>query len=78
MPGVIDDGLRIQLCVQRYQTAEGTAHIEKGLENLQVCIDDALALLRNAGWQVNDKRVERLWKREGLKVPRKQPKKGRL
>jgi transposase InsO family protein len=36
------------------------------------------ALLRDAGWQVNDKRVERLWKREGLKVPMKQPKKGRL
>jgi hypothetical protein len=27
---------------------------------------------------VNRKRVERLWRREGLKVPRKQPKKGRL
>ena len=27
------------------------------------------ALLRDAGWQVNDKRVERLWRREGLKVP---------
>ena len=36
------------------------------------------ALLRQAGWQVNDKRIERLWKREGLKVPPKQPKKGRL
>ncbi|APG45813.1 hypothetical protein PhaeoP97_00362 [Phaeobacter porticola] len=24
------------------------------------------ALLRDAGWQVNDKRVERLWRREGL------------
>ena len=36
------------------------------------------ALLRNAGWSVNDKRVERLWRREGLKVPMKQPKKGRL
>jgi putative transposase len=36
------------------------------------------ALLRDAGWQVNDKRVERLWRREGLKVPAKQPKKGRL
>ena len=36
------------------------------------------ALLRDAGWEVNDKRVERLWKREGLKVPAKQPKKGRL
>jgi transposase InsO family protein len=36
------------------------------------------ALLRDAGWQVNDKRVERLWRREGLKVPMKQPKKGRF
>ena len=27
------------------------------------------ALLRDAGWQVNDKRVERLWRLEGLKVP---------
>jgi putative transposase len=27
---------------------------------------------------VNDKRVERIWRREGLKVPAKQPKRGRL
>ena len=36
------------------------------------------ALLRRAGWLVNDKRVERIWRREGLKVPAKQPKRGRL
>ena len=36
------------------------------------------ALLRDAGWHINDKRVERLWRREGLKVPQKQPKRGRL
>jgi transposase InsO family protein len=36
------------------------------------------ALLKDAGWQVNDKRVERLWRCAGLKVPSKQPKKGRL
>jgi putative transposase len=36
------------------------------------------ALLRNAGWLVNDKRVERIWRREGLKVPKKQRKRGRL
>jgi putative transposase len=37
------------------------------------------ALLREAaGWLVNDKRVERIWRREGLKVPQKQPKRGRL
>jgi transposase InsO family protein len=36
------------------------------------------ALLRDAGWIVNAKRVERIWRREGLRVPAKQPKKGRL
>jgi len=36
------------------------------------------ALLRESGWSVSDGRVERLWRREGLKVPAKQPKKGRL
>jgi putative transposase len=36
------------------------------------------ALLRDRGWQVNHKRVERIWRREGLKVPKKQPKRGRL
>jgi putative transposase len=36
------------------------------------------ALLRDAGWQVNDKRVERLWRLQGLKVPARQPKRGRL
>lgn len=36
-------------------------------------------LLRTqAGWVVNDKRVERIWRREGLKVPAKQPKRRRL
>lgn len=36
------------------------------------------ALLRDAGWQVNRKRVERIWRREGLKVPHKKPKRSRL
>ncbi len=36
-------------------------------------------LLRSTvGWVINDKRVERIWWREGFKVPDKQPKKGRL
>ena len=30
------------------------------------------------GWRVNVKRVYRIWRREGLKVPMKQPKRGRL
>ncbi len=36
------------------------------------------ALLRREGGIVNHKRLERIWRREGLKVPRKQPKRGRL
>ena len=35
-------------------------------------------MLRDAGWAVNRKRVERIWRREGLKVPQRQPKRGRL
>jgi putative transposase len=36
------------------------------------------AMLRNDGWNVNHKRVERIWRRAGLKVPQKQPKRSRL
>ena len=35
-------------------------------------------MLRREGWRVNHKRVERIWRQEGLKVPKKQPKRGRL
>jgi len=37
-----------------------------------------MALLHAKGWHVNHKRVDRIWRREGLKVPLKQPKRGRL
>jgi len=36
------------------------------------------ALLRREGWRVNHKRVERLWRQEGLQVPQRQPKRRRL
>lgn len=36
------------------------------------------ALLRREGWWVNHKQVERIWRQEGLKVPKKQPRRGRL
>ncbi len=36
------------------------------------------ALLRVEGWVVNHKRVERIWRQEGLKVPQKHKKRGRL
>jgi len=35
-------------------------------------------MLSREGWEVNHKRVERIWRREGLKVPRRQPKRKRL
>ncbi|MBM3413299.1 MAG: IS3 family transposase [Bacteroidetes bacterium] len=36
------------------------------------------ALLRSGGWQVGKDRVQRIWRREGLKVPKKQRPRGRL
>jgi putative transposase len=36
------------------------------------------AMLYNQGWLVNHKRVERIWRQEGLKAPKKQPKRSRL
>ena len=36
------------------------------------------SLLRTSGWQVGCDRVQRIWRREGLKVPRKHRPRGRL
>jgi len=36
------------------------------------------ALLQREGWRVNHKRVERIWRTNGLRVPQKQKKRGRL
>ena len=36
------------------------------------------ALLKAAGWHINHKRVERIWRQEGLKVPNRHKKRGRL
>ena len=35
-------------------------------------------MLRIEGWRVNHKWVERIWRQEELKVPKKQPKRGRI
>jgi len=35
-------------------------------------------MLRAEGWHVNHKRIERIWREQGLKIPKKQPKRGRL
>ena len=36
------------------------------------------ALLKSEGWQINHKKVERIWRLEGLKVPQRQPRRKRL
>lgn len=36
------------------------------------------ALLHDDGWQTNHKRVERIWRLEGLKVPKRHSKRGQL
>ena len=38
----------------------------------------AAHLRSTSGWVVNDKRVERIWRQEGRKVPRRQPKRSRI
>jgi transposase InsO family protein len=35
-------------------------------------------LLWQEGWHISRSRVKRIWKQEGLRVPQKQPKRGRL
>ena len=36
------------------------------------------AMLKSEGWKVNHKRVERIWREEELRVPKKQKKRGRI
>jgi putative transposase len=36
------------------------------------------AMLKSDNWMINHKRVERIWRREGLKVPVRQPRRKRL
>ena len=35
-------------------------------------------LLADDGWRVSVNRIYRIWRREGMKAPKKQPKRGRL
>ena len=56
------------LCTARQAIAQQSA--ERGYRMIT-------GMLNNSGWYLEHKRVERLRRREGLKVPQKQPKKGR-
>lgn len=70
---------------QRYQIRESDDEkaLTKGITDLATKYGrygyrHITALLRNDGWIVNHRRVQRIWRELGLKVPKKQPKRGRL
>ena len=60
------------------RNCSGSVSIELASEYGRYGYRRVTALLRNEGWIVNHKRVQRIWRQEGLKVPQKQPKRGRL
>jgi putative transposase len=62
-----DDEVRLTAAITDYATQYGRYGYRR-----------ITALLCRDGWEVNHKRVERIWRQEGLKVPQKQPKRGRL
>jgi transposase InsO family protein len=64
--------------VQDDEAALTAAIIRLGSEYGRYGYRRITALLRVEGWRVNAKRVQRIWRREGLKVPARQPKRGRL
>jgi transposase InsO family protein len=70
---------------QRYVSAKAvkdTAVVQKMValcrENPRYGYRRVWALLRREGWEVNKKRVQRLWREAGLKVPAKERKRRRL
>ena len=66
-PKVVDDEAGLTAAIINYASRYGRYGYRR-----------ILALLWDDGWVVNHKRLERIWRQEGLKVPRKQPKRGRL
>lgn len=79
------ESLSIQRSVQRYipKRADDEESLRNDIVNLaskygRYGYRRITALLKADGWRVNHKRVERIWREEGLKVPKKQKKRGRL
>ena len=78
MLAVNDDCCRKNLCLMA-DTSISDARVARELDALGASMESLPALsVINAGWCVNHKRVERIRRHEGLKVPQKQRKKGRL
>ncbi len=77
--------LGVTRSVQRYKKrrADDESQLRADITRLALCYGRygyrrVAALLRVEGWQVNHKRVERIWREEGLRVPQKQKKRKRL
>lgn len=49
-----------------------------GMSITEICRQLGIKDQTYYGWKVNHKRVERIWRQEGLKVPQRQPKRRRL
>ena len=71
MPRTAEDEVRLTADIVELATTYG----RYGYRRIAALLREAGWL---AGWLVNRKRVERIWRRERLKVQRRQPKKGRL
>jgi putative transposase len=69
---------RYQLTQRENEDALTRAIVEFASEYGRYGYRRITALLKRDGWQVGKDRVERIWRREGLKVPPKQKPRGRL
>lgn len=76
--GQVRSTQRRQLVVKGDEARLREAIIDLALEYGRYGYRQITGMLRLEGWRVNHKRVERIWRQEGLKVPQKQPKRRRL
>jgi len=69
---------RLKLVSNKDEARLREAIIDLALEYGRYGYRQITGMLNLEGWRVNHKRVERIWRQEGLKVPKKQPKRRRL
>ena len=69
---------RYELRISSFQTALTQRVIDLATQYGRYGYRRITELLKREGWPVSHRRVERIWRQEGLKVPRRQPKRRRL
>ena len=65
----------LQVNAQGHLTIGGQDTVELAKQYGRYGYRRITAMLKNEGWKVNHKKVERIWRQEGLKVPKKHYKK---